>query len=417
MNEESLLTSQPDLDDTAQLESDTMRPPLAVSLLTLASGLLRRKRFIGAVTALAALIGVGVSLLLPVRFTATTRLLTPQPTQSAMALMMSQPMSSSAVSLLNATSGGFSLRNPNDLYIGLLHSRPIADAVIQQFGLLDVYRLKSTEKARKRLASFTSITSEKSGFLAISVTDRDKDRAARMANAYTDQMRALTKNLALTEASRRRIFYEGELKQATNELASAELALQQIQQKKGLVQLDAQAKALIEGIAELRAQVTAKEVQLHALRSYSTENNPDVQMAANQLSSLREQLAQMERRNHASSPSSGLGLQDVAGSGLDYLRTQHELQYRQALLDLLAKQYDAARIDEAKDAAVIQVVEAAIPPEEKSSPHRAQIVLICILIGSVSATLYVLLAPLVRREFGLLRFAMKTEDLVIDRNT
>ena len=250
--------------------------------------------------------------------------------------------------------------------------------------------------SRAALADNTKISSEKSGFIAISVTDRDKKRAADMANAYTEQLRALTQSLRVTEASQRRFFYEGQLKQAQDDLVAAELSFQQLQQKKGLVQLDAQAKATIEGLAALRAQVAAKQVEVQALRLSSTESNPDVQLAENQLSTLEAQTSQLEQRNH-SSGAGELGLQDVASAGLDYLRAEHELQYQQMVFDQLLKQYDVARLDEAKEAAVIQVVESATPPDRKSSPHRILIVLAFAMLGFLGACTWLVAAGLMRR--------------------
>jgi uncharacterized protein involved in exopolysaccharide biosynthesis len=281
------------------------------------------------------------------------------------------------------------LRNPNELYLGLLASRPIADGIIGEFGLEGVYHANDMTAARKALADRTAITSEKSTLIAISVTDTDKKRAADIANAYPDQLRALSKNLAVTEASQRRLFYEQRLKDAKEDLVSAELALQQIQKQKGLVQLDAQTKALITSLADLHAQVAAKEVQLQALRSYSTEQNPEVQLLESQLSSLQDQSARLEERS-GSPESGGFDLADVAGAGAEYLRAEHELEYRQALFDLLLKQYDAARWDEARNAAVIQVVEAAIPPERKSAPRRTFIVLIFMAFGLLGSWFYIL---------------------------
>jgi uncharacterized protein involved in exopolysaccharide biosynthesis len=234
--------------------------------------------------------------------------------------------------------------------------------------------------ARKKLAKRTAITSEKTGFISVSVTDKDKQRAAQMANAYTDELRTLTKTLAVTEASQRRLFYEEQLKQAKEALVSAELAFQQVQQNKGLVQLDAQAKAMIESEAALRAQVAAKQVEVQALRSYSTENNPDVQLAERQLSTLQAEASHLGQGNHGVG-FSDMGLADVPGAGLEYLRADHELRYRQALMDMLMKQYDAARLDEAKDAAIIQVVEPAIEPDRKSSPKRALIIVLSTFVG------------------------------------
>jgi tyrosine-protein kinase Etk/Wzc len=366
-------------------------PAQASAFFSALTQLARGKRPVALATGIAFLIGVVVSLLLPVSYTATTEIMTPQQSQQSTALLMSQlALNPSSTSPLGGAAGGaLSLRNPNELYMGLLSSRPVADGIIAEFNLADVYHTGDMTAARKTLADHTTVTSEKSTLIAISVTDTDKKRAADIANAYPEQLRALTKNLAVTEASQRRLFYEQRLKDAKEDLVSAELAFERIQKEKGLVQLDAQTKSLIMSQADLHAQVAAKEVQLQALRSYSTEQNPEVQLLESQLASLQEQSARLEERS--SSPKSGsLDLADVAGAGAEYLRAEHELEYRQALFDLLLKQYDAARWDEARNAAVIQVVAEAIPPDRKSGPKRTLVVFMFAALGLLGAWFYIL---------------------------
>ena len=181
------------------------------------------------------------------------------------------------------------------------------------------------------------------------------------------------------------------MKQAKDALVAAELAFQQVQQQKGLVQLDAQAKAMIESLSVLRAQVAAKQVEVQALRSYSTELNPDVQLAERELASLQAEESRLEQSNH--SPGiAGLGLGNVPAAGLEYLRASHELQYQQALFDMLMKQYDAAKLDESKDAAIIQVVEPAIDPDQKSFPERGRI-MVQFTIGGFLAGCFLALLP------------------------
>jgi tyrosine-protein kinase Etk/Wzc len=351
-----------------------------VTLIDLLTQLAYRKWLIAKGTGIAVLAGVILSLVLPVRYTATTKIMPPQQTQSTASMLMMNQLSGAGGGSLAALAGGGLLKNPNDIYVGLLNSRPVADAIIQKFSLAKEYHAKEMTEARKKLADFTVVTSEKNGFIAVSVTDKDRKRVAEIANAYTDQLRILTKTLAVTEASQRRVFYEEQLKQAKDGLVAAELAFQQVQQQKGLVQLDAQAKAMIESLAALRAQVAAKQVEVQALRSYSTEQNPSVQLAERELASLQAEESRLEQNNH--SPGiAGLGLGNVPAAGLEYLRAAHELQYQQALFDMLMKQYDAAKLDESKDAAIIQVVEAAIEPDHKSSPKRAIILLLSAFVG------------------------------------
>ena len=361
-----------------------------VSLIEILTELARRKWLIAEITGAAALAGIVVSLLLPVRYTAISKLMPPQQTQSTASLMMNQLMNSGGAGSLAAMAGaGLGLKSPNDIYVGMLNSRPVADAIIQKFDLKTVYHDKDMTEARKDLAGYTQIVSEKSGFISVSATDRDKKRAAAMANEYAVQLRSLTQSIAVTEASQRRLFYEAQLKEAKDALLSAEMAFQQVQQSKGLVQLDAQAKAMIESLTMLRAQIAAKEVDLQAMRSYSTDRNPEVQIAQRELASMKDQAIRLEQRGHSAGYSE-LGLEDVPAAGLDYLRAEHEVKYRQALFDLLIKQYDAARLDEAKEAAIIQVVEPAIEPDRKSSPKRALIVISITLLAFLGSIFYCL---------------------------
>jgi tyrosine-protein kinase Etk/Wzc len=359
------------------------------SLIDVLTQLAYRKWLVAKIMCIAVLAGVVLSFVLPVRYTATSEIMPPQQTQSTSTLLMNQ-LSGGAGSLAALAGGGLGLKNTNDLYVGLLKSRPIADSIIQEFSLAKEYHAKDMTEARKKLAGFSAVTSEKNGFITVSVTDKDKKRVAKMANAYTDQLRILTKTLAVSEASQRRLFFEEQLKQAKEALVASELTFQQVQQQKGLVQLDAQARAMIQGLAVFRAQVAAKQVEVQALRSYSTEQNPEVQLAERELTSLQAEETRLEQNNH--SPGiAGLGLENVPSAGLEYLRAEHELKYQQALYDMLMKQYDAAKLDESKEAAIIQVVETAIEPDKKSSPHRLQIVLLSALAGLLAGCLLAIL--------------------------
>ena len=358
------------------------------SFIDMLTQIARQKWLVATVTAISMAVGLIVAFLLPVRYTAVTKLMPPQQTQSSGMMMVNQMMGGGASSLAAMAGGGLGLKNPNDIYIGLLKSRPIADGIIQKFGLVGVYHSKDMTAARKKLAGYTEITSEKSGMLAVSVEDKDKKRAADMANAYTDQLRILTKTVAVSEASQRRLFYEEQLQQAKDSLVQAEVSFQQVQQKKGLVVPGAQAEMMIESLGALRAQAAAKEVELESLRSYSTDRNPEVQLAERELSSIQAEVARIEQRDK-SAGFAHFGLEDVPGAGLDYIRAEREVKYREALLEMLIKQYEAARLDEAKDAAVIQVVESAVEPDRKSSPKRALVVLFFTFLGSLGGCLLI----------------------------
>jgi tyrosine-protein kinase Etk/Wzc len=382
--------------------SETPAAVAEISVIEIITRLSLEKWLIAKVVVAAFFLGGIVCFVLPARYTATTKIMPPQQAAPAAAILMNQLASAGTGSIAAAAGMGLGLKSPNDIYVGLLSSRPIADAIIEQFGLAKVYHATDMTSTRKKLAGRTEIESEKDGFISIAVADEDKVRAAQIANAYTKGLRELTKTLAVTEASQRRLFYEEQLAQAKAGLVAAELSFQQVQQNKGLIQLDGQAKTMIEGVARMRAEVAAKEVELQALRSYSTDRNPEVELAERELSSMQTEVAQMEQKRR-STGFADLGLGDVPGAGMDYLQAEHELKYKQTLFDLLVKQYDMARLDEAKDAVIIQVVETAIPPDRRSSPQRRFIVTLFTVVGLLAACSYVLVHAALQRDPELSR--------------
>ena len=352
--------------------------------LEMLTQLARQRRLVAQVTGIAMAIGLVFCFALPMRYTAVTSIMPPKQTQSTTTFLNSQM---GVGSLADMSSGGL-LKDPNAIYIGLLKSRPIADAIIGRFGLMKIYRARDMTEARKELEKNTEVVSEKSTLVSISVTDGDKRRAAEMANAYTDQLRALSKAISVTEASRRRLFFEEQLNDQKQALIAAEVAFQQVQLSKGLVHLDAQANVIIGSLAELRGRIAATEVELQGLRSYSTEHNPEVQLAERELAAMQGEAAQMDRRTQPTDYSD-MGLKDVPGAGLEYVRAERELQYQQSFFDLLLRQYEAARLDEAKEAAVIQVVEPAIEPDRRSSPKRLAILMVSAFLGLFLASVLI----------------------------
>lgn len=355
------------------------------SVIDLLTQVACRKTMVASVTGLSIIAGLIVCFALPARYTAVTSIMPPKQTESTTSFLNSQ------VGSLAEAAGVGSLKDPNAIYIGLLKSRPIADAIIRRFGLMKAYRSRDMTAARKTLGSNTEIVSEKSTLLSISVTGEDGERAADIANAYADELRNLSKNISVTEASRRRLFFEDQLKGQRETLIAAELAFQQVQLSKGLVHLDTQANVIIGGLAALREQIAAKEVELQALQSYSTERNPEVQLAERELSTMQGESAKMEQGTRPASYSN-MSLKDVPTAGLDYIRAERELQYQQSVFDLLLRQYEAARLDEAKEAAVIQVVEPAIRPERKSFPNRLLILPLFLFGGLVAGCLLAMLS-------------------------
>ena len=343
--------------------------------------LAKRRKMIVGVTFAAALISAGVSMVMPNIYQATAKLLPPQQNQSSALALLSQ-----FGGIAGAAAGVAGLKNPNDMYVGMLNSRTIADRLIAQFDLKKVYDTDLQDVARKKLDANTNITSGKDGLITIDVEDEDPKRATKLANAYVSEILRLTTVLAVTEASQRRMFYERQLQATKDKLANAEAALKSGLDTRGVISVDAESRAILETVGKLKAQVSAKEIELSAMRAFVTNSNPDYRRVEEELSSLRAELTHLE--NGRGAETSGTREQ----SGLESVKLLREVKYQQMLYELLAKQYEAARIDEAKDPGVIQVLDQAVEPEQKSKPKRALIVVLSAVIAALGAMAWAFLS-------------------------
>jgi tyrosine-protein kinase Etk/Wzc len=393
-------SNRPEIDRVALNEQIApIEPEVAgrhkADLIDLLLALARGKKTILRITIAAAVLATTVSFLLPKSYTATSTILPPQQKQSTLNSMLGQ------IGAIAGLSGGdLGLRNPDDVFVAMLTSRTIEDKLVNRFDLRKVYRVKRHQDAQKRLEQNSEVIATKEGLISISVTDRDPTRAAEIANAYVRELYNMNQNLAITEASQRRIFYEQQIKAEQEELSSAELALRQVQEKSGLLQPEAQGRTIIASIADLRAQVATHEVQLQTMRSYATPNNPDLKRAETELAGMRDQLAKLEHSNAAAGNGNiAIPARQMPEAELEYLRRSREVKYHEALYDFLGKQLEAARIDEGQTAILVQVVDTAVPPERKSGPERLLLVLVATLAAFLVTCLAVLLMEALHRKY------------------
>jgi uncharacterized protein involved in exopolysaccharide biosynthesis len=283
------------------------------------------------------------------------------------------------------------VKNPNEMFVAMFKTRTVEDAVIEHFSLMKEYNQRYLSDARKSFENHAIVDgSGKDGLIRISVMDGDPRRAAQLANGYVDQCRKLSENLAITEASQRRLFFEHQLEQAKDNLANAEDALKKTEQTTGLFELSGQARALIESGAALRAQIAAKEVQIQGIRTYATSENAQLVQAQQELDLMRTQL---ERLGGSQDSADGLMIPKgkVPEAGLEYVRRLRDVKYYETIFDILARQFEIAKLDEAKEGALIQVVDPAIPPDKRSFPKRGLIVLGAAALGFFFAVVLALL--------------------------
>ncbi|HWZ50012.1 MAG TPA: Wzz/FepE/Etk N-terminal domain-containing protein [Granulicella sp.] len=367
-----------------------------VSLMDIALVLARRKRvWLGCALGFT-LVAAVYTLIVPVTYTAEADILPPQQSSSATSMLMGQ-MSS----MLGMSGGGAGMKDQNDLVLAILKSRAIADGLIRQFDLKHVFHVSDETLLERALAGRSKIESTPEGLISIKVTDHDPKLAAALANGYVDQLHNENEHLALTEAGQRRLFFARQLADEKNALADAEVALKETQVKTGVISLQGQTELSLSSEENLRAQLASDRVQLQALLTSETANNPDVVRLQEQIAALDTEVRRIQNGKPAKGSSSDrLPTSAVPEASLDYIRKQREVKYHETLFDLLARQFEAAKIDESKEAPAIQVIDNATPPHFKSGPKRTLITVASGAIGLFFGVIWSILAEISERELS-----------------
>ena len=388
---------------TKELPEDLLLPRISpheqedLTFLDFLIIIVQRKKLVAIVTAISTGIALILAFALPQEYTATVIILPPQG-NSSMSSMLASQLSGLNGAVSGMASSMLGMKNINDMYVSMLKSRSVEDSVIQRYGLQSEYHKRYLVDTRKVLEKYTKIDgSTKDGLIRLSFSDRDPNRAAEVANGYVEQFKTLSQHLAITEASQRRVVFENQLEKTKVDLENADEALKRTQLSTGMVQVDGQARAMIDSAARLRAQIVAKEVQIEAMRSYAGDENPALTQAQTELDGLRAQFNKLVGSKGGSTDDVFLPKGKVPQAGLEYVRRLRDVKYYEAIFEILAKQLELAKLDEAREGAFIQVVDPATAPEKKAYPKRG---LLTIAGAAVGFTFGLMLALL---QGGLVR--------------
>lgn len=353
--------------------ASTNAVPVEIDLKQAALTLVAHGRLLIVVPLLAGALAVAASFLVKPKFQSTVRMLPPQQAQStASALVGSLGGLAGLAGGSGAVGALAGLKNPSDQWIGILSGRTIGDALIDRFKLQARYGMEFLFETRDELRDRTVIQAGKDGLISIDVLDEDPIFAAQLANAYVEQLRLMTKDLAVSEAAQRRVFFEQQLKLARDGLVRADADLQRAGVNEGVIK--SVPEATVSALAELRARAAALEVRISVLRGYLTDESAELRAALREQAELQAQVARLEKA----------GPSGLTGKAEQYINSVRNVKYYETLFDIMARQYELARADEARDGALIQVIDEAVPAERKATPKRG-------FIGAVVALLSLVL--------------------------
>jgi len=367
-------------------------PDDEINLLEYLLVVVKHKKMIFLTCLVTFILTCGITLLMPNIYISTARILPPQGDNNGLSSMFG------GVSGLASLAGISVGRRSGELYAGMMKSRSIEDVVIDKFNLMEVYHQEYRVKTYEKLEKVVSISiGKKDGIISVTVEDKDPARAAAMANTYVEELQKLNVKLNLSNAGRERLFLEERLDLVKADLLAAEEALKEFQEKNKAIRIDAQASAIIEAIAQLRGELASKEVELGVLLSSQTDQNPQVIALREGIAQVKEQIARLERSPEGKKVSDDIFIStsDVPELGVQYARLLREFKVQETLYELLTKQYEVAKINEAKNTSTIQVLDSAIVSDKKSKPRRSMIVLAVTFVMGFCSLIFAFI-----REYG-----------------
>jgi uncharacterized protein involved in exopolysaccharide biosynthesis len=332
-----------------------------------------------------------ITFLIPKRYESTARLMPPDNHSSSGLAMAAAAMSGAAGAggLGGIASDFLALKSTSDIFVGILNSRTVQDQLIQQFELKKLYGTRSMEDARRALAAQTGISVDrKNQIISITVTDRSPQRAAAIGQAYVEQLNRLVAELSTSSARRERIFLEGRLQAVSQDLEAAEKEFSQFASKNTAIDVKEQGKAMVEAAAMLQGQLIAAQAQYEGLREIYTDDNSRVRSAKARIDELQRQLEKLGGKgessiNAASQPGDSMypSIRKLPLLGVTYADLYRHTKIQEAVLETLTKEYELAKVEEAKEIPTVKVLDPANTPDKKSYPPR----LLIIFLGTTFA--------------------------------
>jgi len=350
------------------------------------------RRFLIKVTILALIASIVIALLLPAKYQSTTQLMPPNAQSNDVAMLgtMLAKMGDSA-SLATAP---LELKTTGALLVRVLQSRTVADQLINRFDLRTVYQQKELQDARKTLASNSEISEDrKTGVITITVEDQKPERAAQLAQGYSDELNRLVGQLTTSGAHRERVFLEERLKIVNQQLQADERALGQFASKNATIDVKIQGKALVESAAALQGQMSTAQAELQGLRQVYGTDNVRVHSAQARVAELGAQLRKLSGKANTTDTdieSPYPSIRKLPLLDADYADLYRRVRVQESIFDRLTQAYELAKVQEAKEIPNVKVLDPAEIPHRRSSPVRSLLVMWGVLTGFIVAVAWVL---------------------------
>jgi len=371
----------------------------AISSMLVVEVLWRERRFITRFTLCVLAVFTAVAFLVPNSYTAITRLMPPDYGGNS-GLELSLPalsdQGSGGVGIMGMASRLLGMNTSGELLLGVIRSQSVEDRVIAKRGLMKVYGDKFIEDGRRDLETRTSLATDyKTGIITVSVTDRNPALAAQIANEYVTELNQALVEVNTSSAHRERVFLEQRLQEVKQQAEDDAKEFALFSSQNAAVDIPEQAKSMVAAGAELQSQLIVAQAELKGLQQIYSTDNARVRAVRARVEELQTQLNKFGGKNVNPTTDASLSPDELYPSvrqlpllGVKYLDLYRRGKVDEAVFELLTKEYEIAKIQEARAIPTAQVLDPALIPGKKSSPHRFRIMLAGLVAGFVFSSVY-----------------------------
>jgi uncharacterized protein involved in exopolysaccharide biosynthesis len=274
---------------------------------------------------------------------------------------------------------------PETINIDMLLSRRVGERVIDEFDLMDRWNFTIVEDALKRLHSHLGFTLLENGLLKVTYEDRDPRMAADVLNQMIEELDNVHGEIAIGRAARSREFIGEQLGLREEMLYRAEEALKQFQKENEALELDEQLRAAMDLVAELTGEAIALETELEILSKYASTTSEEYVRKQREYEVLVGELRKLKVGDGAGDEDMVRSyiprLDEMPDLVLDYVRLKRQVEIESNVYTMLVKEFEKARIEEARDSGNVQILDPAVPPSLRSRPRRTLLVLVGGIFG------------------------------------
>ena len=382
--------------DTSMLRTGSNSPKSSGSTVLYLRLLWDHRSLLYRVGVCALLASALVAFLIPPRYESTTRLMPPDNQSNSGLIMAAASLPGAAGGLGGIASDLLGLKSTSDVFVGILTSRTAQDKLIEQFDLKKVYGDRRMEDARRDLAQHTAVSIDrKSQIIAIIVTDKNPQRAAAISQGYVEELNQLVANLSTSSARRERIFLEGRLQGVSRDLEAAEKDFSQFASKNTAIDIKEQGKAMVEAAATLQGQLIASESEYEGLKQIYTDNNVRVRSVKARIDELKHQLEKLGGKDESTVNIADPSVDTLYPSirklpllGVSYADLYRRTRIQEAVLETLTKEYELAKVQEAKEIPTVKVLDVANIPDKKVFPPRLLIIFLGTALAMAGAVIW-----------------------------